>query len=306
MEDQMRAYFQRQFPKKPDDEKPSRFKDVANNAVRSRFLIALSGGIDSTVVTYLAVRAVGINSVLPITMPARPDDFDCLRFSALVRKQLGVQTNEKEYTSDEEHLPFVIDIEPILKTHMAVMKESPVKQIHLGTSYLDQSIEQKFRSGNFGSRIRIAILYDLQRAIRGRILGTCNRTEFCQGYNAKFGTPISYDFGVLNDMYKLDIYALAEALGVPQEIIDAAPSTGYFAGQTHEGELGATTEEQDIFCYLLFEKHLDPKTIAMTYGANEEFAWVIKNRFEMCDHKRCLNQNQEHACTFRNNLPFHF
>jgi len=237
-------------------------------------------------------------------MPARPDDFECLNFSLLVRKKLGIQVDDREFSID--NFPFVVDIEPILKTHMAAMQLSPVTQVHLGTCYNDQSKEQKFRSGNFGSRIRIAILYDLQRAVRGRVLGTCNRTEFCQGYNAKYGTPISYDFGVLNDLYKTDIYALGEALGVPQEILDAPPSTGYFAGQTHEGELGATTEEQDIFCYLLFEKHMDPKTIAQTYGSNEEFAMVIKNRYEVSDHKRCLNEHQAHACTFIKSPAKHF
>jgi NH3-dependent NAD+ synthetase len=78
-------------------------------------------------------------------------------------------------------------------------------------------------------------------------------------------------------------------------VLDAPPSTGYFAGQTHEGELGATVEEQDIFAYLLFERNLDPATIAARYGASEAFARVMQQRFVISEHKRVLNGLQEHV-----------
>ncbi|MBA3530763.1 MAG: NAD(+) synthase [Ardenticatenales bacterium] len=258
---------------------PSRFQNVGSGQVRQRYLVALSGGIDSTVVTYLAVRAVGRESVLPITMPARPDD-ESVGLAALVRYDLGFS---------EPGAPYIIDIEPIVQQHMHAMSTLSEPQLHLGREHASQALEQKMRSGNFGSRVRVAVLSDLQRAIRGRILGTVNRTEYCQGYGTKFGTPISYDFGVLNELYKVDINELARVLAVPEAVRDALPSTGYFAGQTHEGELGASIEEQDIFAYLLFEKNMAPEEIAATYGASAEFARVIQYRFDVSEHKRLLN-----------------
>jgi NAD+ synthase len=279
---QMRDYFRRAFT---NPEQPSRFQGTVAGQVRERFLVALSGGIDSTVVTYLAVRAVGREAVLPVTMPARPDD-DSVALAALVRADLGFA---------EPGAPYLIDIEPVVRTHMAAMNPLAAAQLHLGHDHHAQTLEQKMRSGNFGSRVRVAVLSDLQRAIRGRILGTVNRTEYCQGYSTKFGTPISYDFGVLDELYKVDVYALGRALGVPAAVLDAPPSTGYFAGQTHEGELGATVEEQDIFAYLLFERNLDPAAIAARYGASEEFARVMQQRFVISEHKRVLNGLQEHV-----------
>ena len=62
----------------------------------------------------------------------------------------------------------------------------------------------------------------------GRVLGTGNRTEFVQGYAAKYGTPISCDFGILDEFYKTEIHELAKVLGVPKEIIGSKPSTGYY------------------------------------------------------------------------------
>lgn len=288
---QIQGYFERSFPKGSN---PTRFNKVKSGLVKEKFLIGLSGGIDSSVVTFLAVKAVGRDCVLPITMPARPDD-ESVYMSSLVRKVLNFEEPEAYY---------LINLEPIIQVHMSVMNELAEKQLHLGANHKLQTIEQKMRSGNFGSRVRIGVLSDLQRAIRGRILGTVNRTEFCQGYSTKFGTPVSYDFGVLNELYKVDLYEIAHLLGVPQEIIQTPPSTGYFAGQTHEGELGATIEEQDIFAYLLFERNLTPSQMALQYGANEDFAYTIKHRFDVSEHKRVLNKLQEHVHVSRVPLAF--
>jgi NAD+ synthase len=148
----------------------------------------------------------------------------------------------------------------------------------------------RMRIGNFASRARIAILYDIARKVNGKILGTGNRTEFVQGYAAKYGTPISFDFGVLDELYKLDIYALAEVLKVPEEIITRVPTTGYFPGQTHEKELGATWEEQDALAFLLFEKSMQMEEIIELYKVRKGFAEVMLRRYERSKDKRMLRQ----------------
>jgi NAD+ synthase len=277
---QIRDYFVRSFGA---EAAPSRFAAVDSSLVRPRVLVGLSGGVDSALVTYLAVRALGAGAVLPVTMPARPDD-DSPALAALVRQDLGFA---------EPDAPYEIDIAPIVQAQIQVMNGLAAGQLQLGRAQAEQTREQLMRSGNFGSRVRIAVLSDLQRAIRGRILGTVNRTEYCQGYSTKFGTPISYDFGVLGELYKVEVYELARLIGVPRAILDIPPSTGYFAGQTHAGELGATLEEQDIFAYLLFERGLTPAAIARDYGASEEFARVMEHRFVVSAHKRALNGLQE-------------
>lgn len=285
--EQLRQYFLSQFPHADLTANRSRFTGKRDDLIRPRFLIGLSGGIDSSVATTLAVKAVGKDAVFPITMPARPDDKQSVEMAKLVRDFLN-------YSENENH-PYLIDIEPIIRSHISIMSALTIPQIQLGQSYYQQEKEEKMRSGNFASRVRAAVLYDFTRSIRGRVLGTVNRTEFCQGYNAKYGTPISYDFGILNPLYKIDIYEVAKILQIPQEIIEAEPTTGYFEGQTHEGELGATIEEQDIFAYLLFEKNLSPELIVKTYQANPEFVEIMRYRFEVCQHKRILNELQPHA-----------
>jgi NAD+ synthase len=282
MVQQLRDYFEGQFDRTDRKGGRSRFNEIEDPSIRPRFLIALSGGIDSAVVTYLAVKAVGIEHVLPVTMPARSNDLICLSHSALVRQALGFD--------ESDGFPYVIDIEPIIQSHIEMMDRLPVAQIQLGKSHALQNKEQLMRSGNFASRVRIAVLYDFERSIRGRVLGTCNRTEFCQGYVAKYGTPISYDFGVLDGLYKTDVYELGRLLGIPQAIMEAAPTTGYFEGQTHEGELGATIEEQDAFAYWLFEKKYSVETLVDDFGADPEFARIMEYRYRVSSHKRCLTE----------------
>lgn len=287
---QMRAYFVREFGQSRN---PSRFRGASEAVVRERFLFGLSGGVDSSVVAFLAVRAVGPEAVLPVTMPAHPED-ESVAMAALCRSALGLA---------EPDAPYVIDVRPLVDAWLRVAGETGVPRLHLGADQDTQSREQRMRLGNFGSRVRVGVLYDLQRAIRGRILGTGNRTEFCQGYSTKFGTPISYDLGVLDELYKVDVQELARALGVPDAIRAAAPSTGYFPGQTHEGELGATLEEQDVFAYLLFERGLSARAAAEHYGADEAFGAIMQQRWNVSGHKRALNFAQEHVRVSAHPLP---
>jgi NAD+ synthase len=277
---QMRAYFEREFRVSLA---PSRFTRAGDASVRARFLFGLSGGIDSSVVAALAVRAVGAAAVLPVTMPAHPGD-ESVAMAALVRESLKL---------NEPGLPYVVDIGPIVDAYLAQANASGCAQMSLGVDQATQSREQRMRAGNFGSRARIGVLYDLQRAIRGRVLGTGNRSEFCQGYSTKFGTPISYDFGVLDELYKTDIYALADVLGLPEPVRTAAPSTGYFPGQTHEGELGANLDEQDVFAFLLFEEERSVDDVVAAFGADRAFATLMHQRFTVSLHKRALNAPQE-------------
>ncbi|EAY27231.1 NAD(+) synthase [Microscilla marina] len=284
---QIKHYFQAQFPDADPTSGHSRFDNKEDSyLIRPKLMLGLSGGIDSTVATYLAVRAVGKANVLAVSMPARPDDFQSLAHAKLVRQALELPTNN-------EQVPTIVDISPIVQAHREVMNQTHLAELGLNAGHLAQNTEQRFRSGNFGSRIRIAILYDFKRAIRGRVLGTGNKTELCQGYGTKYGTPLSYDFGLFNQLYKIDIYEMAKVLEVPQVIIDTPPTTGYFEGQTHEGELGASIEEQDIFTYLLFEKNLTPTQIQAKYGASLDFALLMQNRYKVSAHKRVLNEGQQ-------------
>jgi NAD+ synthase len=258
---------------------PNVFYD-STTTVRPKLVLGLSGGVDSSVVAYLAVKAVGAANVLPITMPAWDND-ECVRLSSIVRKELKIS---------DESAQCVVPILEIVKQEIETINSLKWTGIQIDTGSESQSDMDRMRIGNFASRARIAILYDIARKVNGKILGTGNRTEFVQGYAAKYGTPISFDFGVLDELYKVDIYALAKVLKVPEEIITRVPTTGYFPGQTHEEELGATWEEQDAFAFLLFEKKMKMEEIAEAYKVRKRFVEIMLRRYERSKEKRMLRQ----------------
>lgn len=244
---------------------------------KPKLIIGLSGGIDSAVVAYLATRAVGAQDVITINMPAYEGD-EGVEKSRLVSRML----KNKHY---------VIPIESIVESEMDNISQHFPIDLKTETG--------KVRVGNYASRARVAVLYDIAREVNGKILGTGNRTEFVQGYAAKWGTPTSFDFGVLDQLYKVDVYAMADVLGVPQKIIEAVPTTGYYKGQSHEVELGATLEEQDVAAYLFFEKGMSKTEIVKKFGASVEYLDSILQRYSRSADKRSGGQKHVVIRNFR-------
>ena len=99
---------------------------------------------------------------------------------------------------------------------------------------------------NSRARLRMAALYNFAgtKAINGIVVGTGNKVEdFGVGFFTKYGDG-GVDISPIADLYKSEVYSLAKALGVIQEIQDAVPTDGLWAdGRTDEEQIGATYEE---------------------------------------------------------------
>ncbi len=244
----------------------------------SILIVGLSGGIDSSLVTFLAVRAVGRNHVYPVTLPVWADTA-ALRRASEVRESLGFDAGDRQFT---------ISIQHIVEREYAAMNATSLPALRIETVQDQQQDIDRRRLGNFAARARVAVFYDLASALRGRVLGTGNRTEFVQGYSAKYGTPLSYDFGVLDDLYKVDIEELAALVGIPETVKQAVPTTGYFPGQTHEQELGMPLAVQDALAFLFFERNCAKAEAIDRYGFAPETVELMLRRYSQAEHKRRL------------------
>lgn len=229
----------------------------------AKVVLGLSGGLDSTLTTYLVCRALGPDKVIPVCMPAYEED-DAEEYFAMVIERLGILDSK------------VLHIGRY------------VEQLADGVKRITSNELDRITIGNIASRIRINILYAMARELNGFVVGTSNRTEFVQGYATKYGTPMSCDFGILDELYKTDIRTLSQVLGVPDEILNRTPTTGFFPGQSHEDELAASMDEQDAGTYLLFEKNLPVATLVENYGASEKYLHTLLSRYKQCKHKRIL------------------
>ena len=87
------------------------------------------------------------------------------------------------------------------------------------------------------ARERMTILYDHSARWQALVLGTSNKTELLLGYGTLHGDMASA-LNPLGDLYKTQVWALAEAVGVPAPIVDKQPSADLWQGQTDEHELG--------------------------------------------------------------------
>jgi len=189
----------------------------------TRAVLGLSGGIDSSVVAFLCVRALGPENVLTVTMPYKTSSEATRRDSQAVVEQLGVRA---------------IDI-------------SITEQVDAYFSrFADAS---KLRLANKCARERMTILYDQSAAFQALVVGTSNKSELLLGYGTQFGDMASA-VNPVGDLYKTQLLRLAAHLGVPEQILTKVPSGDLWVGQTDEDELGFSYAEVDRLLVLMVDR----------------------------------------------------
>ena len=127
------------------------------------------------------------------------------------------------------------------------------------------------------------ILYDTSARERALVLGTSNKTEMLLGYGTLFG-DMAHAINPIGDLYKTQVWQLAEFVGVPEKIVKKKPSADLWAGQTDEQELGYTYEEIDKVLYLLVDQKMKiDEVISSGFGAkmvNDMHGKVIRSQFK--------------------------
>ena len=217
-------------------------------------VIGLSGGLDSSIVAYLAKEALGEPNVYGIILPSQITSKKDIEDAKEIIKSLGINLVE-------------IDITPFVDSLLASLKDT-----------------DKIRRGNIMARARMIILYDQAAKYKALVLGTSNKTELSLGYFTKFGDG-GVDLEPLGNLYKTQVRQLAKDLGIPERIIKKVPSAGLWPGQTDEGELGFTYEEVDRLLYHMLDERKDDEEL-LKLGFKKGFIEKVKNRIKNTEHKR--------------------
>ncbi len=231
-------------------------RDYAEGAGRPRFVLGLSGGVDSSLATVLAARAVGPENVKAMMLPHEVSSSESERDARLVIDKLGIAS---------EHFEITEMMEPLFRC------------------YPDMD---KTRRGNAMARCRMLVLYDQSEEFEGLVLGTSNRTEWLLGYFTIYGDGAAA-IEPLEHLYKCQVRSLAEYVGVPEHIVEKAPSADLWAGQTDEKELGFTYDVADQILFLLTEGDLGVKEV-VTRGFDDEVVRAVKRHMEATAFKRRL------------------
>lgn len=220
----------------------------------SRAVVGMSGGIDSTVSTFLAVEALGGGSVTGIIMPYRTSDPSSQADAELAAEQLGIAT-------------MVIDISPMVDAYFERFPDAA-----------------KGRRGNKMARERMSVLYDQSAAFGAMVVGTSNKTEILLGYTTLWGDMASA-VNPLGDLYKTQVRQLARSMGVPKQIVDKKPSADLWQGQTDEGELGFTYEDVDKVLFELIDRRRDCEELVAA-GFDGQFVEQVYRMIRDSQYKR--------------------
>lgn len=222
----------------------------------SKAVLGLSGGVDSAVVAYLCARAFGPENVYAFRMPYKISSQESLDHAQLVVEDLGINVRTIEITGM---------VDGYMSNFEADMSGS--------------------RLGNICARSRMIVIFDQSAKLGALPIGTGNKSERLFGYytwHADDSPPIN----PLGDLFKSQVWQLAEALGVPEQIIRKPATADLIKGQTDEGDFGITYGKADRILHYMIQGYSKEKLAEMGFSAAD--VEIVYKRVDGTHWKRRL------------------
>ena len=204
-----------------------------------KVLVGLSGGMDSALVTYIAVEAIGKKNVHVVMMPSEYSSEGSVSDSEKLIEKLGISSNN-------------VSIQPVVDKTLETISSSFKNNLN------------KITKENLQARVRGIYLMAFSNNDNYLLLTTGNKPEMAVGYCTLYGDMCG-GLAVLADIYKSDVYRIANYINrdeeiIPQAIIDKPPSA----------ELSPNQKDQD----LLPPYDLLDKILKMYLEENKEFSEI--------------------------------
>ena len=281
-------------------------REVGQVLKRRGLVVAMSGGVDSSVTAALAVRAMGPKRVLGLFMPEHDSDPDSLPLAKQLAQQLGIEWVLEEITpvleacgcyrrrndairrvvpefGDDWACKIVLpghrlDSDRLNVYYLAVKPPGgEIRTVRLpATAYLEI-----VASTNFKQRVRKMLEYHHADRLHYAVAGTPNRLEYDQGFFVKGGDGLA-DVKPIAHLYKTQVYQLAEYLDVPKGITQRPPTTDTYSLPQSQEEfyfsLPAQTMDLVLFAHnagsdtaaAAAELGLQPEQVARAYRDIEQ------------------------------------
>jgi NAD+ synthase len=218
-------------------------------------VVGLSGGVDSSLVAFLLARALGPQNVVGIRMPYKSSSRDSLEHAALVADATGICME-------------TIEITDAVDGYLKLVPDADGR-----------------RKGNVMARMRMIILFDQSQKFGTLPVGTGNKTERLFGYftwHADDSPPVN----PLGDLYKTQVWALAEHMGVPEVIVRKPASADLVVGQTDESDFGISYPKADRILFYLLRGFNADQLVTMGFVPAE--VTLVKRRLDATHWKRHL------------------
>jgi NAD+ synthase len=230
--------------------------EVSRRRGFTRAVLGLSGGVDSSVVAYLAAEALGPANVVGVRMPYSRSSAESLEHAERVARATGIEMRTVDISDAVDGL-----------TRAIGGSTTPARQ------------------GNIMARTRMITLFDLSEAYRALPLGTGNKSERLLGYftwHADDSPPIN----PLGDLFKTQVWALARHLGVPEEIVAKPASADLITGQTDEGDFGISYARADLILHWILLGYRNEEIVARDFTEDE--VALVRKRLDSTHWKRKL------------------
>lgn len=250
---------------------------------KNEVIIGLSGGLDSSVVTALCVRALGKENVKVLLLPDNESNPTHLDDATNFSKQLEIEwklfnitpllrdVNIKKY-GIISRIPFINKLKGFLyrKGHNYYQKisdETPfASQLKgLGKKPYHDYIRKSQAILHAKHRLRMVLLYYYAEQEDRLVIGCTNKTEHQIGFFVKYGCDHLADLMPIIGLYKTQIYQLAKYLKIPDRIIQKEPSPDLLPGLDDKTMIGIPYEKIDLVL-LASENNLSPEDISKMTG----------------------------------------
>jgi NAD+ synthase len=251
---------------------------------RQGAVVGISGGIDSSTVLALCVRAFGPEHVIGILLPEQHSSPDSAMLAHMLAEHFGVQTQTEDITAalqglgcytrlNEAFTRVFPEFAPGWKAKIVLpgnlLKQDTLNVFSLTVTSPDgqemtkrlpvQEYSQIVAASNFKQRTRMAMLYYHGELHNYAVIGTANKNEHALGFFVKYGDG-GVDVSPIIHLLKSQVYQLAHHLGVPDEIQKRTPTSDTYSG-------GSTQEE---FFFRLPFSILDLVWYGFEHGASNQ------------------------------------
>ena len=275
------------------DELVQSIRDAARRFGRTEAVVALSGGIDSSVCVALAVRALGPDRVTALTLPDKESSWETSGLALEVARHFGAHPVERDITGVLEALGCYADRLAVVQRRVpafdperdtfsvefALGSGEQLPSFSLNVVRNGESAHHRLGGRDFltimaatneKQRVRMMLSYRWADEHNGLVIGTSNRLELEQGFFVKHGDGCG-DVFPLQHLVKTHVFELAAHLDVPEAVQKRTPTTDTFsAPQTQEEYFyGAATEASDDL-WLAYHNAEDPAPVAARRGMTVE------------------------------------
>ena len=274
---------------------------LRDNLHRRGLVVAMSGGIDSSVSAALAVKALGPKKVFGLLLPETDSSSNSLERGKQLAEHLGIEylvhdiaptldaigcyqwrdeaikETFPEYSDGWKNKIVISGGSQGQINHFNLIVQDTAGKMHEKRLGLKQYL-QIVAATNYKQRIRKTIEYFHADRLNYAVVGTPNRLEYDQGFFVKNGDG-SADVKPIAHLYKSQVYALSRHLGLPDEICGAIPTTDTYSLQQGQDEFYFALPYQQMDIALWAYNHNVPAAELSNFldCSEEQAQWIYED-----------------------------